>query len=182
MSFDLKELAAQHGIKTTDKIAALNEKSYKHIEVEGNLYRVKMLGGRKGVSIALRLKSIALPLIGQGFDGVKAENNFVELPRTFTQMAMILNEQMDSVGVESLIFDSILFDVSIKEGDSWKAIDWDEHLMGNYGCLIPLLTFALKENFSSFFTGSGMMKGILSKVQNLWDSNQEYTQDDTETE
>lgn len=180
MSFDLSALAKEHGIKTQDEIQELNEKFYKHIEINGDLYKVKMIGGRKGVSVALKLKSIALPLIGQGLDGLKQENNYFEAPQTFTQMAMILTQQMEHHEIENLILDSILYEVSIKKGDKFEVIDWDEFLIANYGSLIPLLAFALKENFQSFFTGSGMMKGILSKLQNLWESSQASTQEDTE--
>lgn len=182
MSFDLKDLAAQHGIKTQEEVALLDEKFHKHVDINGQLFRVKMVGGRKGVSIALKLKSIALPLIGQGFDGIKNENAYLEAPQTFTQMAVLLNDMMERQDVENLLLDQVLHDVRIKEGDDWVKIDWDEFLIANYSVLIPLLTFALKENFQSFFTGSGMMKGILSKLQNLWDSNQESTHEDTEIE
>lgn len=182
--FDLNDLAKQHGIKTQDEIQELNEKYYKHIEINDNLYKVKMIGGRKGVGIALKLKSIALPLIGQGLDGLKQEHKYFEAPQTFTQMAMILCQQMEHNEIESLILDSILYEVSIKNNQTGKfeIIDWDEFLIANYGALIPLLAFALKENFQSFFTGNGMMKGILSKLQSLWGSSQEDIPEDIEND
>ena len=182
MSFDLNELAKQHGIKTQEEVQELNEKHYKHIEINGDLYKVKMIGGRKGVGIALKLKAMALPLIGQGLDGLKQENNYFEAPQTFTQMAMILAEKMEHHEIENLILDSILYEVSVKKGSKFEVIDWDEFLIANYGALIPLLAFALKENFQSFFTGNGMMKGILSKLQNLWESKQEDIPEDTEND
>ena len=180
MSF-LTNLAQQHGIKTQDQLKELNDRYYKHIEIEDELFKVKMVGGRKGVNIALKLKSIALPLIGQGVDGVKAENMAYETPQTFTQMALMLCQQMEHASIESLILDEILYEVSIKDGDNWVKLDWDEFLIANYSTLIPLLTFALKENFQSFFTGNGMMKGILSKLRTML-SSQEDTLDDTENE
>lgn len=177
----LEDLAQQHGIKTQDQINELNDRYYKHITIGDDIFKVKMLGGRKGVSIALKLKSIALPLIGQGVDGIKAEKVAFETPQTFTQMAMILCQQMEHASVETLILDDILYEVSIKDGDRWVKLDWDEFLIANYGALIPLLTFALKENFESFFTGNGMMKGILSKLRTMLTS-QEDTPENTENE
>lgn len=164
---------AQQGIKSQAEIDALNSKSTKHIQIGDELFRVKLIGGRRGVQIALKLKQIALPLLGRAFDGLKDEDDFIETPKTFTDMAVLLNHSLDDSNIDSLIFEDILFDVQIKHGDSYIQINWDEYLMANYSCLIPLLAFAIKENFGSFFTGSGMMKGILGKITNLLGSSQD---------
>lgn len=163
----IKELAAQHGIKTQAEIEALNSKSEKYIQIGDNTYKVRLISGRKGIQIALQLKSIALPLLGRALDGLKDEDDFIETPKTFTEMATMLTYSLGEQDMDKLIFDDILFDVKLKEGDEevYKAINWDEFLIGNYGDFIPLIAFALKENFSSFFTGSGMMKGIQEKIQ-----------------
>ncbi len=169
----ITEAFAQQGIKSQAEIEALNSKSTKHIQIGDDLFQVKLIGGRKGVQIALKLKQIALPLLGRAFDGLKDEDVLIETPKTFTDMAILLNHSLDDANIDSLIFEDILFDVKLKHGDQYIQINWDEYLIANYGCLIPLLAFAIKENFGSFFTGSGMMKGILGKITGLLGSSQD---------
>jgi len=161
----VKQIAAGYGIKTQDEIEALNSKMEKHIQIGDNLYKIKLISGRKGIQIALQLQGIALPLIGRAIDGLKDEDDFIETPKTFTEMATMLTYSLGEQDMDKLIFEDILYDVRIKEGDVYKPVDWDEYLIGNYGDFIPLIAFALKENFSSFFTKSGMMKGIQEKIQ-----------------
>lgn len=174
----ISEIFAQHGVKSNKELEALNSRLLKHVDLDGVTYQVKLLGGRKGIPVALRLKKIALPLIGRALDGLKDEDDFIETPKTFTDMAVLLNHSLEESHIESLIFDDILFDVKVKVDGEFKDIDWDEYLIGNYSCLIPLLAFAIKENFSSFFTGSGMTKNILSKIGSLLVSSQDKPQDE----
>lgn len=174
----IKELAKQHGVKTTEEVAALNERMIKHIKIEDRLYKVEMLKGRKGFHIAWKLKDIGILLTGQAFDGLKNEDSFIEPPQTFTQLAMILCDGMDKHDVESMVLDEILANVSIKNGDDWMKVDWDEYLVANYSDLIPLLAFALKENFSSFFTGSGMMPSFLTKIMSFLGSKEDHAEKD----
>jgi len=165
----LTNIFAEHGIKSIEE----ENKSYRQIKISGTVYRLKLLCGKKGFTTALKLKKIALPLIGRGVDGLKSDD-FIETPTTFTDMAMLLSNILDEQDMEDLVFNTLLKDVQIVTDKGSTNIDWDEHLMGNYACLIPLLTFSLQENFSSFFTESGMMKGILDRVSKMW-RNQEET-------
>ena len=163
----VQELAAQHGIKTQAEVEALDSKNVKHLQIGENTYSMKLIGGRKGIQIALQLKGIALPLIGTALDGMKNEDDYIETPKTFAEMATRLSYSLAERDMDKLIFEDLLFDVKLKKKgeDTFKVIDWDEHLTGNYGDFIPLIAFSLKENFSSFFTGSGMMNVIREKIQ-----------------
>lgn len=165
----LQQLANKAGILTEDQLAAKESLLWKDIKIGEDTYSVRMIGGRKGIAVSLKLKGIALPLIGRQVDGAMSEET-LEVPTTFTDMANILTEQMYKTDMDSLIFEDLLYKVKV---NNEEITDWDEYLTCNYSCIVPLIAFAIKENFESFFTGSGMMNGILAKFKGILQSNQE---------
>ena len=174
----LQDIANAQGLQTETQMTSKEAKRWRTTVIGDKRFDIKMVGGRKGISVSLKLKGILLPIIGRGFDGLKQED-YIESPRTFTDMAVLLTELLDRTDMETLIFDDLLFDVKV---DGEKIEDWDDYLTANYSDLIPLLTFVVKENFQSFFTGNGMMKSIQAKLQNLWGSEQEELLDTIPTE
>lgn len=157
----ISEMANKMGMQTQSQMSEKEAKSWRTVEINGDTYQYKLLG-RRGIKVALKLKGVALPILGKAFDGMK-QDDIYEAPQTFTDMALILNEMMDKYDVESLVMDDILYDVRF----NGEKIDWDDHLMGDYSCLIPLIADALKENFGSTFTGGGMMKSIQDRVASI---------------
>lgn len=171
----IQEIANKHGQQSEDQMTTKEAKKWRSTVINDKRFEVKMIGGRKGISVALKLKGLLLPIIGRGFDGLKQED-YVETPSTFTDMAILLTELLDRTDMETLILDDLLHTVKV---DGELISDWDDHLGANYADLIPLLTFVVKENFQSFFTGNGMMKSIQAKLQSLLGSNLVSTQDTT---
>lgn len=175
----LEEVARQQGILPSEEQKAKDLKGWKTTEINGKRVDIKMLKGRtKGIGTAMKLKKIALPLIGRGFDGLQ-EDDYLEPPKTFTEMAVILSDQMERTDIDSLIFEDLLAEVKV---DGELITDWDDYLMCNYGELIPMLAFAVKENFSSFFTGVGLMKKLQAHLQNLWVSEKGSQEESTNKE
>ena len=169
----IQDIANKHGQQTEEQMTTKEAKKWRTTVINDKRFDIKLIGGRKGISVSLKLKGLLLPIIGRGFDGLKQED-YIETPSTFTDMAILLTELLDRTDMEALIFDDLLFDVKI---DGTPITDWDDYLTANYSDLIPLLTFVVKENFQSFFTGNGMMKNIQAKLQSLLGLNQEEVQE-----
>ena len=163
------EFANKHGVQTETQLAEKEKTAWRDIKIGEDTFSVKMIGGRKGIAVSFKLKGIALPLLGRQVDGAMSEDT-LEVPTTFLDMANILTEQMYRTDMDALIFDDLLYAVKFN-GEDIK--DWDEFLMCNYGCVVPLLAFTIKENFDSFFTGSGMMTSFLAKFKTMLGSTKE---------
>lgn len=160
MQENFQKVMEQAGLQNQDKLNAKEAKKWRHVNLNGTQYSYKTLGGRKGISVALKLKQLFLPLLGSAVDGLRVQEDTLEVPQTFTQLAYILVNQMDSVDVEALIFDNLLHTVMV----NGEIVDVDDYFDTNYEDIIPLLAHVVKENFESFFTGNGMMKTIISKI------------------
>ena len=48
-----------------------------------------------------------------------------------------------------------------------NEVDIEEYFAANYGELIEILEFSLKENFSSFFMGKGIKARFLQAIESL---------------
>lgn len=117
----------------------------------GKKVRIKILPAMsEGIPIARRLFSIIAPAVGGTFDGIKEEDSY-GTPRTFTELALTLCQQLDKSEVVQIIV-TLLNNLEV----DGKVVDLDEYFAANYGEMIEILEFSLKENFSTFFTGNGM--------------------------
>lgn len=143
--------------------AAMAGNRWRHTEINEELYSIELLGARKGVPIGLKLKGVVLPMIARGIDGLRDEEMF-EAPQTFTELAYILTQQLESLDIENMIFDNILAKIS---HNGVFVEDTDEFFAANYGVMVELLAFALKENFASVFTVGGLTSNIQTKVKSL---------------
>lgn len=174
----LEEMAQKQGIIPTQEQTEKDKRSWRSTEIDGKTVEIQMIKGRKGIGIALKLKKIALPLIARGFDDLRGDD-YLEPPKTFTEMAVILSDQLERTDVDQLIFEDLLGNVKI---NGVLITDWDEYLMCNYGDLVPMLSFAAKENFSSFFTGAGLMNKLQTQLLSLWGSRADQQEENTTTE
>lgn len=112
-----------------------------------------------GIPVARRLFNIVAPIVGGTLDGIKHDDFIHGAPKTFSELALTLCNQLGEADVSSLIF-TLLEGMEV----DGKKVDLDEYFSANYDEMIEILEVALKENFSSFFTGSGMKQRFLQAV------------------
>lgn len=135
----------------------------KEITIDGNKYHINTLRGRDGYRISMQLSKVFLPLLGQTFDASRHDDVFHGAPKTFTDMAMILCNQLDKVDTESIIFDNLLKGL-IKNG---QPCDIDSEIQTRFDILFELVAFAIKENFGSLFSGKGLFSRFQEVVTNI---------------
>lgn len=142
-------------------------------EISGKFLRTKTLENKKkaqikilntfaGIAVARKLLKVIAPALGGAADGLRHDDVIHGAPKSFTTLALTLCDQIDKAQVEDLIV-VLLEDLSI----DGKDVDVDEYFAANYGELIEILEFALRENFSTFFTGKGIKARFLKVVQTM---------------
>lgn len=130
---------------------------------------IKILGLHLGWSVSQKLLQIVAPLVGGAVDGMRPADMFQEVPKTFTHMALTLCQQIDKAQSYELIL--ILLDELTIDGKPFASPEeLDQYFGGNYGELMQILEFSLKENFGSFFTGNGMKGRFLKVIQMIMGS------------
>lgn len=128
----------------------------------GKKVSVKILRMTAGLAVAKKLMNVIAPAIGGTVDGLRHDDYIHGAPTSFTHLALTLCGQIDKLQIEDLIV--VLLDEMTVDG---KAVDIDEYFAANYGELVEILEFSLKENFSSFFTGKGIKARLIKTVQTL---------------
>lgn len=120
------------------------------------------LPAKEGLSMGLQLSKTIIPVLASAMDGLRHDEYLHGAPKTFSEISLLLLQQIEKVEVEQLILR--LTRGMLVDG---KEIDFDTYFMANYGELIEVVQKALEVNFKSFFTANGLaakFKGILSKV------------------
>lgn len=112
--------------------------------------QIYRLPASEGIVRGTQLLKLILPVMGGLADEMFAEESS-STPKTFSEMAMRILGQLDSFDTVNLL-KRLLKDASV----DGKSIDFDTYFMDNYGELILIVEFALKENFQSFFRGTGL--------------------------
>lgn len=113
----------------------------------------------QGIPVARRLINLIAPVVGGTLDGLKHDEIIHGAPKTFSELSLVVCQQLEKVDASNLVF--TLLDGMEVEGE---AIDLDEYFSANYGEMMEVLEFALRENFESFFTGNGMKQRFLKVV------------------
>lgn len=109
-------------------------------------YQIHLLPARKGMDHAMKLSQVVIPALGGSFD---AQNEFKDYG--FTQLSLVVVEQMNQINIMDLVDE--MFEGASVDGEE---LDIDKHFRAEYGDLIELITFAMKENFGSFFKVRGL--------------------------
>jgi|26BtaG_2_1085354.scaffolds.fasta_scaffold05197_5 hypothetical protein len=148
MSFDINDINKQAGISTK--------------EINGVNYTLHLLPATVGLKMSLEISKLLAPSIGASFDGLRHDELLHGAPKTFSDLATLLSTQLDKVDVADLI-SALLSNVEV----DGKKINFDTHFRGNYGSMIQLVEFALRENFESFFTESGFQTRLMSLMESL---------------
>lgn len=138
-------------------------------KINNNEYTIKLLGGLEGIRVGNKLIKAVLPIVGGGLDGMKKDDIF-DTPKTWTHIALTVCEQLDELNAEELIL-TLLKGATIKYPDQpTKDLDINSDFMANYGELIVLLEFTLKENFGSLFTEKGIIQSLTQAIDKLTNS------------
>lgn len=120
--------------------------SIRKTKIGKNEYQIHLLPARKGMEHAMKLAQVIIPALGGSFD---AQDEFKDYG--FTQLSLVVVEQMNQIDIMDLV-DEMFQGASI----NGQELDIDKHFRANYGDLIELITFAMKENFGSFFKVRGL--------------------------
>lgn len=130
--------------------------------INGREYQITLLPALKAVGMGKKLLKVILPAIGGTIDGLR-DDGLYGTPKTFTEVATALCTQLDDIDLDELI--TSLLREALCEGTSVRDID--SHFQGEIGELIGVIEFALKENFSSFFTGSDFLAPLLRTLEGM---------------
>ena len=116
-------------------------------------YQIYLLPAGEGIKMAKELSSLILPVLGALTSGT-GEGEDVSID--FKSIATELITNMEDFDI-LITIKRLLKDVAVDGQD----IEFDTHYMGNYGELIEAVSYALTENFSSFFSQSGIFKNLV---------------------
>lgn len=142
---------------------ALPQNHFRTINIDGSEYQIKLLDALTGFRTAKDITTVVLPLVGGSFDASRHDDIVHGAPTTFQQLALLLVEQSDKVNIEDIIFNR-LFRYLVVDGEQKKI---EDIIVGNYGLLIDLVVFAIKENFGSLFEGKGLLSRFQGTLQNI---------------
>lgn len=139
----------------------LNQVKYSEKKIStGKTIKIALLPAiTKGIPVARRLLNLIAPVVGGTLDGLKHDDIIHGVPKTFSEMSLVVCQQLDQIDASSLVF-TLLENMEV----DGKAINLDDYFSANYGEMMEVLEFALKENFESFFTGNGMKQRFLKVV------------------
>jgi hypothetical protein len=143
----------------------LPQNHFRKTHIGESEYVIKLLDGITGFRTAKDITKLILPLVGESFDAQRHDDVLHGAPDTFRQLALLLVEQSDKVDIEDIIFNR-LFRYLVKDGEQVKV---EDIIVGDYGLLIDLVMFAIKENFGKLFEGKGLLtrfQGTLSAINN----------------
>lgn len=139
----------------------LGQPKYKETQLQnGKTIKIILLPAiTKGIPVARRLLNLIAPVVGGTLDGLKHDEIIHGAPKTFTELSLTVCQQLEQVDAASLVF-TLLENMEV----DGSKIDLDDYFSANYGEMVEVLEFALKENFESFFTGNGMKQRFLKVV------------------
>ena len=131
-----------------DNLVAKTKIKVKNKNIDVQIYK---LPASQGLVVGTKLLKLILPVLGGMADEIFSEDASNESPKTFTEIAQRLLTQLDNFDILSLV--KQLLDGAAIDG---REQDFDEYFMANYGALLLILEFALRENFQSFFEVTGL--------------------------
>lgn len=144
--------------------AALQQhrKNDRETTIDGVKYKIKVLPAMESLKRGLDLTKLLAPAFGSGMDGLMAADDYINPPKTFTDLTTILATQIDKIDVIDLV-DSLLRDLEVND----NRVNINDYFAGDIASMLLVIEFALKENFGSLFTGKGIqarLMGTLNKI------------------
>lgn len=134
----------------------------------GDVASIKLIPATKALGLAKKLLAIIAPAVGGTLDGLRHDEYLHGAPKSFTDMALTLVQQLDNAQIENIIMALTYgLEIKVKGSTESKEVEFDDYFTGNYGALIEIVEFSLRENFSTFFTGKGIKARFLKAIQML---------------
>lgn len=142
--------------------AVINKFQSKKILSNGKEVTIRKLPAMEGIKIGNRLIKVILPAIGGTFDGLRHDDILHGSPKSFSHLALIICDQIDKIGIEDLI-------LKLTEGMfiDGNPVEFNQYFSANYGELVEILEFALRENFGSFFTQNGIIPRLMESLMGM---------------
>lgn len=141
-----------------DSIAdnAMRESGVRQTTINGRSYSIQLLPGTVGLNTAQKIIKALGPALGVILDSPNQDEVvFAEDNTFFTDVAIAIVSSLDNLDLEHTVKNLLMN--SYCDG---QKIDFDKHFMGNYGNMIALVEFTMKENFGDFFTSYLKAKGL----------------------
>ncbi len=120
-----------------------------------NTYSIKLLPATQGLVTGQRIVKAFGPALGVLLDSGSQEGLYPEEDKLYTDLSVAIVHQLDDLEIVQTIKE-LLAGLSCNS----QAVDFDKHFAGEYGELIAVVEYALKENFSDFFTSYLKAKGL----------------------
>jgi hypothetical protein len=112
----------------------------KQTTIDNRSIQINLLKAGVGIAMSQKLGGLAATFFEKDGEGEMS----IDFAKIFRGISSELKfEELD------MMLRSLLSGIAIDN----KGIDFDEEFAGNYGFLIKVVTFALQENFGSFFEG-----------------------------
>lgn len=148
------------------------EKFFRKKTINNKEYQINVLGAMEALKMGRTLSKVILPAVAGILDGTRA-NEFGETPKTFTDLALMICTQLDDLDFDYIVL--TLLKGCKCDGRDIQSVD--THFQGDLGEMISVLEFALRENFSSFFTGNDLIIQLRDKIQDLTDTTSNESQE-----
>jgi len=163
-------------MSASDRVQQIVQQAgHRQLVLNGKTYSVKLLPATKGMSVSARIIKAVGPAFGVLLDSSN-EDLFPEEISMFTDLAVAVVRQLDELQME----------ITIKEllgglSCDGQSVNFDEHFAGNYGELIAVTEYALKENFGDFFTEYLKAKGLeIHTLREMFQKNKEEKPEELE--
>lgn len=140
------------------------------VKIDGVKYELRLLNTSAAFNTFESITKLLLPATGAAIDGASDKFQF-DGDQTCATAAMLLVKQLGDVDTLELI--KTLLEGAEVEGED---LDFEEHFKGRFDLLIDLLTFAVKENYGSLFTTTGLRDKFKTFVSDLIPQTQEQPQ------
>ncbi len=131
---------------------ANNEAGLRRKEINGKLYCIQLLPASKGLTIGKRLIKSLGTALGVVLD---SNDNPFAAETIFTDLSIAIVSKIDDLDLEATIKELLGYCSC-----GGNQIDFDRHFAGNYGEMVAVVEFALRENFGDFFTDYLKAKGL----------------------
>lgn len=141
-------------------------------EIDGNKFVIHKLGAMEAFVMGKDLMKVVAPLFGGTLDGMR-ETYDLEAPRTFTELAVVLSDRIDTIGIEQMAV-KLLRGVT-KNGVEIKDLN-DPNQIETHE-FFELFGFALQENFKKLFMGKGMIAQLRTTLTGMMDDSSEQSKE-----
>jgi hypothetical protein len=146
----------------------INAKMVRRYTAEsGKKYQIRMLPARQGGPLLFKLTKTLFPAAASIWDALSTDADLDDIfgSSKFSEIAGVIVEQLADFDLNELI-DKLLKGATIQEGEEFpRDINIDMDFMADYGELLEVLGFAIKENFWSTLKGKGISRLLAGATQ-----------------